>query len=186
MPKSTLFSLVAASLVMFAAGWLAGRWALEREWSNPVHVVTPAEATKASIEGADPSPTAGTTVVGPLPLKRMREVMKGFTAKDPVVAKVGAFARDDDDKDLHLMVENRGSCKATRFAGVAYGYDAWGRPSQVSKSGDPYLAFDVKDAKIEPGKTGQLTFKVKDPGVASLAVAQLDLVECEGGPTWKR
>jgi hypothetical protein len=186
MQKTTILAVLVTAVLVFAAGWFAGRWALERDWSNPVHTVTPSEAQKAAVEGADPSPAAGTTLVGPLPLRRMREVVKGFTEKDPVIAKVAAFARDDDDKDLHLVVHNRGDCKATRFAGVAYGYDAWGRSTRVNKGGEGYLAFDVKDTTVEPGASGQLTFKVHDPGVASLAVAHLDLVECEGGKTWKR
>ncbi|MFO0756631.1 MAG: hypothetical protein U0359_09080 [Byssovorax sp.] len=186
MQKSTIIAVLVAAVLMFAAGWFAGRWALERDWGNPVHAVTAAEAQKAAVADADPSPAAGTKIVGPLPLKRMREAMKAFTEKDPVVMLLGSFARDDDDKDVHLVVKNRGDCKATRLAGVAYGYDAWGRPAQVNKGGKSYLAFDVKDAKVEPGATAQLSIKVKDPGTASLAVAQLDRVECDNGKVWTR
>jgi hypothetical protein len=172
--------------VMFAAGWFAGRWALERDWSNPMRVVTAADVKKASVEGADPTPAEGTRIVDGLPLRRMREYLKGFTAKDPVVMKVGSWARDDDDKNVNLVLQNRGDCKATRVAGVAYGYDAWGRRASVNKGGEHYMAFDSKEKPIEPGKTEQLSIKVKDPGIASLAVAHVDLVECEGGRTWKR
>lgn len=186
MQKPTIIAVLVTAVLMFAAGWFAGRWSQERDWSNPVHALTAAEASKAAVADADPSPAAGTSIVGPLPLRRMREAMKAFTAKDPVVMTVGSFARDDDDKDVHLMVQNRGDCEATHLAGVAYGYDAWGRPARVNKGGEAYLAFDVKDAKIAPGATAQLTIKVKDPGTASLAVAQLDLVECAGGKAWKR
>jgi hypothetical protein len=186
MPKVTLIAVFVAAILAFVVGWFAGRWALDREWSNAVVTISEGDVKRSQVEGADPTPAAGTRVMRALPLRKAREFIKGYTEKDPVIAKVGSFARDDDDKDLHLVVHNRGTCKANHFSGVAYGYDAWGHPSPVSKNGDYYIAFDIKDSTIDPGASGQLSMKVKDPGIASLAVAHLDAVGCENGPGWKR
>jgi hypothetical protein len=187
MPKDSLITLIiCGALAFFAAGWYAGRWWLEREWTNPVVVVSPADEKRASIEGADPTPAAGTRILRPLPLRRMREAIKKFVAQDPVVMTVGDFGRDDEKAELALRLENRGDCKAVRVAGVAYGYHARGAAVPVNKGGESYLAFDVKDANIDPKSAGQISMPVKNVGVASLAVAHVDLVECEGGKTWKR
>ncbi|APR82505.1 Hypothetical protein A7982_07854 [Minicystis rosea] len=186
MTKPSIILLCVAVVLAFMIGWFAGRWALERSWKNPVVTVTADDVKRASVEGADPSPAAGTAIFRPLPLRKMREIMKSFTAQDPVVMKVGSWSRDDDDKDLHLVLENRGDCKTTRVAGVAYGYHARGNAEVVSKSGDYYIAFDSKEVKLDPKASDQMTMKVKDPGHASLAMAHVDLVECEGGKIWKR
>ena len=186
MPKVTIIAVFVAAILAFVVGWFAGRWALDREWQSPVVTISPDDVKRSQIEGADPTPAAGTRVLRALPLRKAREFIKGYTEKDPVIAKVGSWARDDDDKDLHLVVHNRGTCKANRFSGVAYGYDAWGRPAAVNKAGENYIAFDIKDAAVDPGASGQLSMKIKDPGLASLAVAHLDEVGCENGPSWKR
>lgn len=187
MSKVTIALLVAVALLMFVAGWFAGRRALEREWSNPVSVVTAEDVKRASaVKDADPPPAAGTRILKALPLRKMRELAKSFTEKDPVVMAVGSWGRGDG-YELHLSLKNRGDCKTKRIAGVAYGYDAWGRPVSVSKSGDHYFAFDVsKEAEIEPNDTNQISAKATEITTASLAVAHVDLVECEGGKVWKR
>lgn len=188
MSKATLLipALVLAALLVFALGWFTGRWFLERQWGNPLVTLTADDVKLASVEGADPTPAAGTHIVRPLPLRRMREVMKSFTEKDPVVMKVGAVGRSDDKYELHLWLENRGDCKAMRVAGVAYGYHARGRAAAINKGGEAYVAFDVKDVKLDPKASGQVAMPLKDATVASLALAQVDLVECEGGKSWRR
>ncbi|MFT3774836.1 MAG: hypothetical protein QM820_56530 [Minicystis sp.] len=186
MSKANIALLCVAVALAFLAGWFAGRSALQRDWSNPVVTLTPEDVKRASVEGADPTPAAGTRILRALPLRRLREVAKSFTEKDPVVSKVGSWGRNDDKFELHLWLENRGDCKATRVAGVAYGYHARGKPAAVNKAGENYLAFDVKDAKIDPKTSGQISVPVKDATTASLAMAHVDLVECEGGKSWKR
>lgn len=185
--NTTILALVVVALVMFAAGWFAGRTTLERSWSDPVSVITAEDVKRASVEGADPTPAAGTRVLRVVPLRKMREHAKAFTEKDPVVMKVGTFGRDEEKRELHLYLHNRGDCKTKRVAGVVYGYDAWGRAVRVNKGGESYLAFDIgKDAEIEPGESSSVAMAVKDPSNASLTVAHVDLVECENGKTWKR
>lgn len=188
MSKTNIAIAVVIALLMFTAGWVAGRKALERDWSNPVVVLGAADAQRiAAAKDGDPPPAAGTRMLRALPLRRMREAVKGFTEKDPVVMVVGSWGRDDNGYELNLALKNRGDCKTKRVAGVAYGYDAWGRPVSVSKAGDPFLAFDIsKEAEIEPNETNQVSAKAKEVTTASLAVAHVDLVECEGGKVWKR
>lgn len=186
MNKKVLLLAVALLLVGLAVGWFAGRSALEREWSDPLGAVTPEAAQRAAVDGADPSPKAGVRVARRLPLRRMRAFLKDHTAGDPAAVVVGSIGRGDKGADVNLVVQNRGACKITRVAGVAYGYDAWGRPAAINKGGEPYVAFEAKDADIEPKKRGQVSMSIKTPGTASLAVAHLDEVACEDGKAWKR
>src|SRR5262245_35403191 len=113
MPKNSILAVLVAAIVMFAAGWFAGRWALEREWANPVRSTPGADSQTHRGQRDAPRPAEGTRIVDWLPLRGMREYLKGVTAKDPVVMKVGSWARDDDDKNVNLGLSNRGDCKAT-------------------------------------------------------------------------
>jgi hypothetical protein len=177
---------VVALVLVFAAGWYLGRAALERAWSNPVATISADDVRKASVEGADPTPKEGTRVVKNLPLKRMRAFMSELLAKDPVVMDVGSFGRDDEGHSINLQLENRGTCKVTRVAGVVYGFDAWGRPARINKGGESYVAFNIDKLAIDKGATGLASAPLKDAGIASIAVAQVDEVTCEGGAVWKR
>jgi len=179
--------IAAVTLVLgLLIGFIVGRVTLEKQWANPFLVVSAADVKKSSVEGADPTPKEGTTILKPLPLGRMRHVTKGLVAKDPLVMTVGAVGRGDDGAALHLVLENRGKCRVKEFEGTAYAYDAWGKPAKANASGEHYVAFAAKDQDIPPGETTQYEQKMKYPDTASLAVAMVDKVTCSDGTSWKR
>lgn len=184
--RRTLAAAAVALLVGLALGWFFGRAHLERQWSNPVGVVTGGEHQRASVEGADPTPAEGARIVkARLPLKRMRAFLASYTGGDPVISRVGAVGRGDDGGELHLVVQNQGDCRVKSLSGVAYAYDAWGRAVPINKGGETYLAFATAEG-IDPGGKAQLSFPLHQPGTASLAVAHVDEVVCDGGKAWKR
>ncbi len=178
--------LALGAVVVFALGWFLGRYFLERAWSNPVRLVTKADYDRGAVEGADPTPKEGTSIIVGLPLKKMRAFMAGYVEKDPVVAGVSAFGRDGTEQKLHIVLHNKGTCKVKEAHGVAYGYDAWGRAVTVNKGGERYVAFHAKELSIEPGGKATFELEVKNAGTSSLAAAHVDEVICEGGKTWKR
>jgi hypothetical protein len=167
-------------------GWFAGRAALEKQWGNPYAVITGADETRAKIEGADPTPKAGTKILRPLPLLKAREIAASLTANDPLKVTLAVVGRDDDDIMLHLNVTNAGKCKATAFSGVAYGFDAFGKSVKLNKAGEHYLAFATDKQPLEAGESDKYEWKLKSPETASLVVAHIDEVTCEGGTKWTR
>jgi hypothetical protein len=108
------------------------------------------------------------------------------TQRDPLVAVVGSVGSGDEGSELHLALENRGTCRITAFEGVAYAYDAWGKPAKANKGGEHYVAFSAKGQDIPPGETTNFAQKLAHPETASLAVAHVDKIACADGPTWKR
>jgi hypothetical protein len=177
---------VLALIVGLAAGFFLGRFSLERQWRQPVVIVTP-EMEKRSAEGdADPTPKASTRILIPMPLERTRFVARDIVRKDPFVAVVATVGNGEEGSELHLRLENRGTCKITAYEGVAYGFDAWGRPQKMNKNGEHYIAFKEEKVSVEPKAFHQMASKMRYPETASLVVAHVDKVDCEGGSRWAR
>jgi hypothetical protein len=182
MLKPILIAAIALVLGLIL-GFVLGRFTLERQWSQPYSQVSP-EDTKKS-EGANRSPKVGTKVLKPMPIGRSRVALKGMTDKDPVFSNVAAVGAGDEGVDLHVVVENRGKCTVTSLAGVAYGFDAYGRPAPLNKGGQTYVAFESK-APLEPGKKATVAQPLKDIDDATLAIAHVDHTTCSDGTSWTR
>jgi hypothetical protein len=164
-------------------GFLLGRMTLERQWSSPYSQVSPAAQQKSA--GGNPSPKAGTKVLIAMPIARTRRTLETMTAKDPVVSTVASVGSSSDGAELHVTVQNRGTCTVTSLAGVAYGFDAVGKPAPLNKGGETYVAFASKEL-IEPGKKAKLAEPLKDIELATLAVAHVDHTTCADGTSWTR
>jgi len=177
--------IAAAALVVgLIVGFFLGRVLLEHQWSQPMSAIDPKAASKAAND-ADPTPVAGTKVLGTLPIQRARMVLKDFTAKDIAVVPVAAFGADDTGFELHVVVENKGTCRITEVSGVAYGYDAWGHSAAANRGGEHYVAFSQK-LEIAPGAKARLGQKMKYSQLATLALAHVDAYACADGTRWKR
>lgn len=184
--KPMLKTILVASIALvlgLIVGFAIGRITLEREWSHPYTQVGPG-ADKAA-EGGTPSPKAGTKILMPMPIARSRAALAGMTEKDPVVSHVAAVGAGDQGCELHVVVENRGTCTVTSLAGVAYGFDAFGKPSPLNKGGETYVAFESK-APLEPGKKTTVAEALKDVEDATLAIAHVDRTTCSDGTSWSR
>ena len=110
-------------VVGLAAGFFIGRYTLERQWRQPVMMVTPEMEKRAQAGDADPTPKAGSRILIPMPLERTRLVARDIVKKDPLVAIVSTVGNGEDGSELHLRVENRGTCKVVGYEGIAYGFD---------------------------------------------------------------
>ena len=170
-------------------GVLLGRFLLEREWSQPsvLKRVSAADAQRSTGKDADPSPQVGSLLLGPAPLARARMVLAEVTRADPLVLAVGDVGNSDEGNELHLDLKNRGKCAVKSFAGTAYGYDAYGKPSAMNKGGEYYVAFaedNVTD--LAPNETHSLSLLLHHVSIASLAVAHVDQVTCTDGTKWAR
>jgi hypothetical protein len=88
------------------------------------------------------------------------------------------------------MLRNDTPCKVTSYSGVAYAYNAVGRPVKANKGGEPYVAFT--SAAVEGGVSIEKGAKyihsqgMKYPEGASLGVAHVDAYQCEDGTKWAR
>ncbi len=180
---------VATLVVGLVLGFFIGRASLERQWQQPMMQITPEMERRSKVADAEPTPKAGTKVLQPLPLERARLVLKSLVAKDPLVVTVGTFGNGEEGGTLHLRLENRGSCRITGFDGVAYGFDARGRPTAVNKGGENYVAFASQPegkVSVDARAPFQLEQKTKFDSAAALAVAHVDRVSCEDGSKWTR
>lgn len=182
--KKLVLVAVVALLVGGLVGFFAGRALLERRWSQPYAALSPADAARYA-DGGDPAPKAGTQLVKPMPIGKAREVLASLTAKDPAVATVASVGADDSEMELHVTVENRGSCKITGGSGVAYGFSPTGASAATNKHGEHFAAFKV-EGPIEPGKHVVSSQKLRFAAQTTLAIAQIDVTECADGTTWKR
>ncbi len=172
-----------ALLIGLLIGFFVGRMLLERDWAQPFVTLTVTDE-KRTAEGADPTPKAGTRVLRPMPIQRARRALTAFTEKDPVVARIAAVGSGDKGQELHVMIENRGTCSVTDMSGVAYGFDAYGHPARINRSAT-YLAFS-SDAGALPGKTTTLKQPLRFAELATNAIAHVDEVMCADGATWRR
>ncbi|WP_394822761.1 hypothetical protein [Pendulispora albinea] len=192
-PARMLLVAVATLVVGLIAGYFIGRFSLEQQWRQPTTHVTRDSYEEASRDDADPTPAAGTLVMKAMPLERTRMAVRERTAADPVVAIVGAIGRNDGEVELHVQVENRGTCEVTKIEGVAYGFDAQRRPAKLNRHGENYVAFVAplpgshEPLKLAPGGGKTLiSEKLRYVENASLALAQVDRITCADGSVWNR
>lgn len=180
--------LIAAGtlIVGLIAGFFLGRMVLENQWSKPVMVISQADEAKSKEGDADPTPPAGTRILRPLPLRKAREAAKAFTAGDKLVVNLVSFGNGEDGGELHVVLENRTDCKVIAFAGVAYGFDAYGKPQKANKRGEPYIRFVAEKQELSPKDTMVHAQVVKHTETASLGVAHVDTYTCEDGRKWER
>src|SRR5689334_20639200 len=148
MMKTILFAAITLVLGLII-GFVIGRVTLERQWSQPYSQVSPGTENKAA--GGNPSPKAGTKVLKPMPIGKSRAALVSMTEKDPVFSTVAAVGAGENGVELHVVVENRSKCTVTSLSGVAYGFDAFGKPSPLIKGGENFVAFESK-VPLEPGK----------------------------------
>ena len=176
-------------VVGLLVGWFAGRFLLERDWSQPrvLERLSAADAARSTGKDAAAAPEAGALVMRPAPLGRARMVLADFTRQDPLFAALGDVANSDEGNVLNLELKNRGKCAIDSFSGVAYGFDAYGKPSQLNKGGEHYVAFSEKDVKdLGPSETHSFSLVLHNVESATLAVAQVDRVTCTDGTRWAR
>ncbi|HET7541012.1 MAG TPA: hypothetical protein VFK05_14110 [Polyangiaceae bacterium] len=179
---------VSCLVVGLLVGWYSGRYALERYWTQPLVLkrLAATDVERSSGAGADPVPGIGTRVLRPAPLALARAALAEMTRQDPLILSVGNV-KTGEPSQLKLDLTNRGKCAITSFSGVAYGYDAYGRPSPLNKGGEHYVAFSEKDVtNLEPSRTHQLAMKLHHSRTASLALAHVDQVTCADGARWVR
>lgn len=181
--KTVLFAAIALVLGLIL-GFVLGRFTLERQWSQPYTQVAPGSQSNKS-ESANPAPKVGTKILKSMPIGRSRVALKRMTEKDPVVSNVAAVGAGEDGVEMHVVVENRGACTVTSLGGVAYGFDAFGKPSALNKGGETFVAFESK-APVEPGKHATVALPLKDVDDATLAVAHVDRTTCSDGTSWAR
>ena len=183
MMMKTILVAAIALILGLVIGFLAGRFTLQRSWSQPYTQVTPSTVMKS--EGHNPSPKAGTKVLKPMPIGKSRAALEPMAAKDPVFSNVAAVGANEEGVELHVVVENRGTCTVTSLTGVAYGFDAFGKPAPLLKGGENFVAFESK-APLEPGKKLTVAEVLKDVDDATLSVAHVDRTTCADGTSWTR
>lgn len=184
MLKTVLFAAITLVLGLII-GFLVGRTTLERQWSQPYVQVSPATEKKSA--GGNPSPKAGTKVLRPMPIGRSRAALRPMTEKDPVFSNVAAVGAGENGVELHVVVENRGTCTVTSLRGVAYGFDAFGKPAPLLTSGESFVAFESKAPfALEPGKKVTVAEELKGVEDATLSVAHVDRTTCSDGTSWAR
>ena len=153
-------------VVAFAIGWVGGRLHLGSQWREPRIQV------------------GGVTVVRPMPLAKTRTIVSG----SPLAVQVAAVGRDESTVSLHVVFENRTSCKVVGYSGLAYGFDAFGEPAPITATGALFTRLEATALSIEPGAKF-LHESPLDPRVdrASIVVAELDQITCDGGKVvWTR
>ena len=186
--------LVAVAMLVFGLiiGYFAGRFSLDYQWRQPTVQVTKENFEEAMRDNADPTPAVGSQVLRTMPLERSRLAMRERTAADPVVATAGSLGRNDGEVELHVQVQNRGTCEVAKIEGVAYGFDAQNRPAKLNRHGEHYVAFtaplpgDKEPLKLAPNGKAVIAEKLRYVENASLAVAQIDRVTCSDGSVWKK
>jgi hypothetical protein len=190
-----LYVIIAAAVTLIlglAIGYFLGRWSLDRQWREPLVQLTPKDVERAAAENSDPVPKAGTSILRPMPLEKTRQVLKPRAAIAPVQAIVGVAGRGDEGAELHLVVENHGQCEVTAVEGVAYGFDAWNRPTKMNVRGEHYVAFSAplpgapEPLRLEPSKKTQIGQALRYADVANVLVAEINHVKCADGTDWQR
>ncbi len=189
---SLFVKLLIVAIVSLAVGILigffVGRSALERQWSQPYATITPEQFKKSSTEKADPTPSANAKIVKPLPIGRARAALKTMTETDPVKVAVVSEGSGDKGFDLHVVVENHGKCTVKELSGIAYGFDALGRPAKMNYAGEPYVAFkgELSKEPLEPGKHATIEQSLAYVETATNGMGQVDAFTCTDGTSWRR
>jgi hypothetical protein len=127
---------VGCLIVGIVIGWFSGRFMLERYWTQPLVLkrLAAADVERSTGQGADPVPPLSTVVLRPAPLELSRIALADVTRRDPLVVTLGDVGTGHDASQLNLDLVNRGKCTVSAYAGVAYGYDAYGVPSRMAAS----------------------------------------------------
>ncbi len=188
--KRILLAAAASLLVGLLIGFLAGRITLEASWSKPITKVTAEDFKRSSGEGADPTPPEGAPIFRALPFGRMRMEAKKYTEKDPLQVTLTSFGNGEGGSELHLMMRNDAGCKVVAYSGVAYAFNAYGKPATANKGGEPYVAFtsEATGDKVSIAPKGKHIHsqKLRHPDIASLGVAHVDSYSCDDGTKWTR
>jgi len=182
-------TLVIASIALFLGllvGYFLGRAKLDSEWRQPRVQITKEAAEHSAAADANPTPKAGALVFRAMPIERTRLAARELTANDPLVVTIASIGRDSEKTNLHLTLQNKGKCKVTSYEGIAYGFDAYGRPAKLNRAGEHFVAFAAKPDPIEAGASTQHESPIQHVETASLVVAHVDRIGCEGGPDWVR
>lgn len=175
------------AVALFVGGYFVGRAKLEHEWRLPPMVLSEADVSRLKVPEADPVPKAGTKILKAMPLQRARITLAELTDKDPVKVTLGSIGRGDDGTSLTLVVQNGAPCEVTSVEGVAYGFAANGASAKVNKAGEYFVAFASKEGeKIASKAKANLSWSLKHPETASLAIAQVDRYRCADGTSWSR
>jgi hypothetical protein len=181
-----VLAAVLAAIGGIVIGIFIGRFGAESKWSQPYATVTPDEAKKYAADDADPTAPAGRKIAKAMPLAKTRAAVNAMTKDDKAHVLLGSsFGQGDEGVELHVTVENRGTCTINGGSGVAYGFDARGRSGKANKHGEHYVAFKI-EKPIEPGKKDVIAQKMRYADDVTLAVAQVDETTCSNGPAWKR
>lgn len=186
MSRTAIVVAIVALVVGLVAGFFLGRWTLEQKWRDAITIVSADETARSAANDANPTPKAGTRILKPMPLGRLRVALSDFSKDDCVKVSVGAFGRDSTSTELHLVVENHTSCELSSVEGVAYGFDAWGNPASVNKGGEDYVAFSADKLKVAPGTHGNVAQSSRYADRANVAAAHVDAFTCTDGTKWKR
>jgi hypothetical protein len=172
-----------------AIGFFGARGQLAAQWSRGRRTIDKSQHERSAAGDANPTPAVGEKVYVAMPLGRIRQDLATLTSHDPLVVTVAAVGAGEEGYELHLVVENRGTCDAVAYSGVAYGFDPHGSAAPMNRGGEHYVAF-----KKEKGKGKPLAPKAKETfaeplhhcDLATLAVAHIDEVTCSDGSTWRR
>jgi hypothetical protein len=186
MSRTAIIVAILTLILGLVAGFFIGRWTLEQKWRDAITIVSADDTAKSASNDADPTPKAGTKILKPMPLGRLRVALSDFSKDDRVKVRVGAFGRDATKIELHLVLENQTSCELTSVEGVAYGFDAWGHPTAVNKGGEDYLTFSEDKMKVAPGAKVTVAQTARYADLANVAAAHVDAFTCSDGTKWKR
>jgi len=186
MSRTAIIVAILALILGLVAGFFLGRWTLEQKWRDAITIVSADDTAKSASNDGDPTPKAGTKILKPMPLGRVRVALSDFSKDDRVKVTVGAFGRDATSTELHLVVENHAGCEVTSVEGVAYGFDAWGHPTAVNKGGEDYVAFSQDKLKVAPGGKATVAQPIRYAELANVAAAHVDAFACSDGTKWKR
>lgn len=178
--------LIVLLIVGLVVGFFAGKYWLDYQWRHPTWVINEAHYQRSAIEGANPTPIAGTRVFRAIPLRKARVLANRYTEQDPLIAVVSGIGRDDEKVELGLTLKNKGTCTITKFEGVGYAFDAHGHPAPANKTGEHYFAFSADQQNIPPGEQTRYSTSIQHTTNASLVVTHVDSATCENGTTWHR
>lgn len=184
--------LLVGAFVGFIAGSLVGAERVKEEYRNPFRTV-PAEAKSAAPKAGtsnsaapDPRPPSGAKILSKLALPSAREALHKMTASDKVVVNVASVGRGDSGAELHLSVQNHSDCAIAAIEGIAYGFDPDGQSTTMNAGGEHFVAFSLKELKLEPGKTSVESFPLHHIELANVALAQIDRATCQDGRSFGR
>ena len=81
-----------------------------------------------------------------MPIGKAARRPEGDDGEGSVVSNVAAVGANEDGFELHVVVENNAQVHGDVAHGVAYGFDAFGKPAPLNKGGENFVAFELEDA----------------------------------------